>query len=100
MVLNGASLELLETMKLDGFNRLSPAGDGRHVIISTGSAFKVLDSGSWSEAHGDHAHHYATTPSLTARELSNPLTQPSLPTDNLKPTATPLPKLTTVSPSN
>lgn len=65
MVLDGASLQLLETVKLDGFNRLSPAGDGRHVIISTGSAFKVLDSGSWSEAHGDHAHHYATTPSLT-----------------------------------
>ncbi|HEX2246136.1 MAG TPA: hypothetical protein VHH13_01090, partial [Arthrobacter sp.] len=65
MVLDGASLELLETVELDGFNRLSPAGDGRHVMISTGSAFKVLDTGSWSEEHGDHSHHYATAPSLT-----------------------------------
>ena len=69
MVLDGASLELLETVELDGFNRLNPAGDGRHVMISTGSAFKVLDTGSWSEAHGDHAHHYATTPSLTSVEF-------------------------------
>ena len=124
MVLDGASLELLETVELDGFNRLNPAGDGRHVMISTGSAFKVLDTGSWSEAHGDHAHHYATTPSLTsvefvadepghvvtmpdgrfysatARESSNPSTLPSLPTDSRKPRPTPLRKLTTVSPSN
>lgn len=50
---------------VDGFSRLNPAGDGRHVLVSTAGGFRVLDTGAWSEAHGSHAHHYTGDPALT-----------------------------------
>ncbi|TDD98296.1 zinc metallochaperone AztD [Jiangella asiatica] len=65
LVLDGRTLEVLETFELDGFNRVNPAGDGRHVIVSTDEAFRVLDTGTWSVEHGDHAHHYVGEPALT-----------------------------------
>ncbi|MFJ7996502.1 zinc metallochaperone AztD [Streptomyces sp. NPDC096310] len=43
-VLDGASLELGGTIALPGFNRVSPAGDGDHVIVSTDSGFRVLNA--------------------------------------------------------
>ncbi|WP_426004921.1 zinc metallochaperone AztD [Paenarthrobacter sp. NyZ202] len=65
-VLDAKSLEPVgAAAELDGFNRLNPAGDGRHVFISTGDAFRVFDAGSWSEPHGDHSHHYVADPKLT-----------------------------------
>ncbi|MEV7606044.1 zinc metallochaperone AztD [Paenarthrobacter sp. NPDC089322] len=51
--------------ELEGFNRLNPAGDGRHVLVSTGDAFRVFDAGAWTEPHGDHSHHYVADPQLT-----------------------------------
>ncbi|MFK0007655.1 zinc metallochaperone AztD [Paenarthrobacter sp. NPDC090520] len=51
--------------QLDGFNRVNPAGDGRHVLVSTGDAFRVFDVGAWTEPHGDHSHSYAADPRLT-----------------------------------
>jgi hypothetical protein len=51
--------------ELDGFNRLNPAGDGRHILVSTGDAFRVFDAGAWTEPHGDHSHHYVAEPRLT-----------------------------------
>ena len=50
---------------LDGFNRTTSAGDDLDVIVSTEGSFRVLDTGTWSEAHGDHAHHYTAAPALT-----------------------------------
>jgi hypothetical protein len=64
-VLDAASLEVVGEADLDGFNRLNPAGDGRHVLVSTGSEFKVFDAGVWTEKHGDHGHSYAARPALT-----------------------------------
>ncbi|UYM07229.1 zinc metallochaperone AztD [Solicola gregarius] len=64
-VLDANTLELLETVELDGFTRVNPAGDDRHVIVSTDAAFRVLDTGAWSEAHGDHEHHFTAQPELT-----------------------------------
>jgi hypothetical protein len=64
-VLDAASLEAVGEADLDGFNRLNPAGDGRHVLVSTGSEFKVFDAGVWTEKHGDHGHSYAARPALT-----------------------------------
>jgi len=43
---------------LEGFVRVSPAGDGRHALVSTSLGWNVLDLGSWGDEHGDHAHHY------------------------------------------
>lgn len=69
MVLDGESLEVVETFELDGFTRVNPAGDGRHVLVSAGDAFQVLDTGAWSTAHGDHEHHYVGDPALTGVEF-------------------------------
>ncbi|MEU1939588.1 zinc metallochaperone AztD [Streptomyces coeruleorubidus] len=43
-VLDGESLKLADTIELPGFNRLNPAGDDDHVIISTDSGFRVLNA--------------------------------------------------------
>ncbi|MCP1411525.1 zinc metallochaperone AztD [Paenarthrobacter sp. A20] len=64
-VLDAASLEQVGTAEMSGFNRLNPAGDGRHVFVSTGDAFRLFDAGAWTEPHGDHSHHYVADPKLT-----------------------------------
>ncbi|WP_280497358.1 zinc metallochaperone AztD [Nocardia asiatica] len=43
-VLDGTTLELAKTVELDGFNRLNPAGDDRHLIVSTKEGFRVFDA--------------------------------------------------------
>ena len=43
-VLDGTSLELVSDLPIEGFNRLNPAGDGEHVLVSTGDGFRVLDT--------------------------------------------------------
>ena len=68
-VLDAKTLKPVGGAELEGFNRLNPAGDGRHVLVSTGDAFRVFDAGSWSEPHGDHSHHYAGEPRLTERSF-------------------------------
>lgn len=65
LVLDGTTLDVVDTIELDGFNRLNPAGDGRHVVVSTDEAFRVLDLGVWREGHGDHDHYYVADPELT-----------------------------------
>ncbi|MBV7296136.1 hypothetical protein KRX51_09460 [Corynebacterium sp. TAE3-ERU12] len=75
LVLDGGDLqegenpEVLDEFDADGFLRLNPAGDGRHVFVSTEDKFKVLDIGSYRRAHGDHFHHYAGDPSFTDFEV-------------------------------
>ncbi|WP_092536711.1 zinc metallochaperone AztD [Amycolatopsis arida] len=43
-VLDGRTLDLVEDIPLDGFNRLNAAGDDRHVLVSTSTGFRVLDA--------------------------------------------------------
>ncbi|MEI7031691.1 zinc metallochaperone AztD [Streptomyces pratensis] len=43
-VLDGATLELAEDIPLEGFNRVNPAGDDRHVMVSTSTGFRVMDA--------------------------------------------------------
>lgn len=64
-IVDATDLTVVDDIPVDGFTRLSPAGDGRHVIISTEGGFRVLDTGSWSDTHGDHRHHYAGPAALT-----------------------------------
>ncbi|WP_024804914.1 zinc metallochaperone AztD [Nocardia sp. BMG51109] len=47
-LLDGKSLTTADELKLDGFNRLNPAGDDHHLMVSTKDGFRVLDA-----AHGD-----------------------------------------------
>jgi hypothetical protein len=65
-VLDAATFEVLADLPFDGFTRLNPAGDGRHVVVSGTSGgvsgFHVVDAGAWSEPHGDHAHYYTGEP--------------------------------------
>ncbi|RDI44709.1 zinc metallochaperone AztD [Nocardia mexicana] len=43
-LLDGKSLAMADEVKLDGFNRLNPAGDDHHVMVSTKDGFQVLDA--------------------------------------------------------
>lgn len=64
-VLDAQTLEEVGDIELAGFSRLNPAGDGRHLLVSTTGGFRVLDTGTWAEAHGDHAHFWTADPVLT-----------------------------------
>ncbi|MCZ2860497.1 zinc metallochaperone AztD [Blastococcus sp. VKM Ac-2987] len=64
-VLDATTLEVLADEPLEGFNRLNPAGDGRHFLVSTSGGFRLLDGGAWGEPHGDHDHYYTADPELT-----------------------------------
>ncbi|MFE1048483.1 zinc metallochaperone AztD [Streptomyces olivaceus] len=43
-ILDKDSLEVTGTIDLPGFNRVNPAGDKDHVVVSTDSGFRVLDA--------------------------------------------------------
>jgi hypothetical protein len=43
-VLDGRTLQLARDIPLPGFNRVNPAGDERHVLVSTSAGFRVLDA--------------------------------------------------------
>lgn len=66
-VLDGETLQVLADFEMTGFNRINPAGDGRHVIISTADAFKVLDTGAWTDEDGTHR---TAEPVLTGVEFA------------------------------
>ncbi len=65
LVLDARTLEVVADLPLEGYSRLAPAGDDRHIAVSTGGGFQLLDTGTWAEPHGDHAHHYTAAPALT-----------------------------------
>lgn len=65
-VLDGETLEVLADFKMTGFNRINPVGDDRHVMISTADAFKVLDTGAWTDEDGTHR---TAEPALTGLEF-------------------------------
>ncbi|MHC6594110.1 zinc metallochaperone AztD [Arthrobacter sp. C152] len=69
-VLDPGTFEVLADFPLAGFNRINPAGDGRHVIISTARGFEVLDTGAWT----DGGRHYAQEPAMT--DIVFPATKP------------------------
>lgn len=64
-VLDGATLEVVDDFDADGFLRVNPAGDGRHLFLTEGESFRLLDAGTWGEPHGDHNHYHTTDPLLT-----------------------------------
>ncbi len=43
-VLDGETLQIAADIPLAGFNRVNPAGDDRHVLVSTSTGFRVLDA--------------------------------------------------------
>ncbi|MFF2450869.1 zinc metallochaperone AztD [Isoptericola sp. NPDC058082] len=65
VVLDAQTLEQVADLPLEGFTRLNPVGDGRHLLASTTGGFRALDLGAWAEAHGDHHHYWTSEPRLT-----------------------------------
>lgn len=65
LTLDANTLDVISDEKIEGFNRLNPVGDGRHVMVSTVAGFQLFDAGVWTEDHGDHTHSYAADPELT-----------------------------------
>ncbi|TDE88292.1 hypothetical protein EXU48_23700 [Occultella glacieicola] len=65
LIVDALSLEVLADFPAEGFIRVNPAGDGRHLFLTLGEEFRLLDTGAFSEAHGDHSHSYTTDPLLT-----------------------------------
>lgn len=65
MVVDVASGDVVADEPLDGFLRVSAAGDGRHALVSGPGGWQALDLGSWSDEHGDHGHHYTGEAGLT-----------------------------------
>ncbi len=62
LVLDAATLETVDDVTgIDGFTRLNPAGDGRHVFVSGSGAFTALDAGTWTSG----SEHFTSTPALT-----------------------------------
>ena len=65
LVLDARTLSQVADIPIDGFVRLNSAGNGRHVLVSQGDGFAVLDMGTWTDTHGDHGHHYTAAPAMT-----------------------------------
>ncbi|WP_369138134.1 zinc metallochaperone AztD [Modestobacter versicolor] len=61
LVLDADTLEVVGDLPMDGFLRVNPAGDGRHVLVTTEEGFQVLDTGVWT----DGGESYAADPVLT-----------------------------------
>ncbi|GGH62623.1 hypothetical protein [Rothia aerolata] len=65
MTVDARKMELINTVEKEGFLRLNPAGDNRHMTIADGSSYSVMDMGVWEQPHGDHNHIYTTEPTLS-----------------------------------
>jgi hypothetical protein len=65
LVLDATTLAQVADIPVDGFVRLNSAANGRHVLVSQSDGFVVLDMGTWTDRHGDHAHHFTSAPQLT-----------------------------------
>lgn len=64
LVLDATTLAEVADLDADGATRIAAAGDGRHLMVTRESGFGVLDSGVWTDGHGDHGHSYAAAPRL------------------------------------
>lgn len=64
-VLDAESLTPIASFDVATAPYLEVASDGRHVFTLENQQKKVriLDSGTWTAAHGDHGHSYTTSPS-------------------------------------
>ena len=71
-IVDGSTLETLSDFEAEGFLRINPSGDGRHMFLTEGESFRLLDAGTWAEPHGDHNHYYTTDPLLTEITVDGP----------------------------
>ncbi|WP_461167935.1 hypothetical protein [Tsukamurella serpentis] len=71
-IIDGSTLQKVADIPGAGHLRVNPAGDGRHVFLSEGSAFHLIDMGTWSVPHGDHQHFYTAPAQRTGIEIAAP----------------------------
>lgn len=71
-VVDGETLKTVDDFEAEGFLRINPAGDGRHMFLTEGESFRLLDAGTWEVPHGDHSHYYTTDPLLTDIAVDGP----------------------------
>ncbi|WP_206604325.1 hypothetical protein [Arthrobacter pityocampae] len=72
MTVDTESGDVVATTEMEGFLRLNNAGDGRHVMVSTGEGFSLFDTGLIAQGHGDHDHYYVSDPQLTDVTIEAP----------------------------
>ncbi|MGO1407646.1 MAG: hypothetical protein ACTHV2_04565 [Brachybacterium sp.] len=70
--LDSADGTVLGTAELEGYVRLNPAGDGRHVAVNAADAITMYDTGLLAQGHGDHFHYYVQNPALTDLSIDAP----------------------------
>ena len=64
-LLDAESGEVVKEQDITGFTRLSNAGNGKDVLVTTGNGWEVFSTGIQAKAHGDHVHHYESAPGMT-----------------------------------
>ncbi len=64
-VLDAEDLTELAGFEVDSAPYAQPASDGRHVFTleHQEERIRIIDTGTWTEAHGDHGHSYVVEPS-------------------------------------
>ncbi|WP_329746026.1 WD40 repeat domain-containing protein [Brachybacterium sp. J144] len=72
LTLDSTDGTVLNETPLEGYVRLNPAGDGRHVAVSASDAVTMYDTGLLVQPHGDHNHYYTQSPALTEMAVDAP----------------------------
>ncbi|MFC0673684.1 hypothetical protein ACFFF6_06930 [Brachybacterium hainanense] len=67
--IDSADGAVLGSAELEGYTRLGPAGDGRHVVTAGAGGFRIYDTGLYAQAHGDHSHYFTVDPALTGLQV-------------------------------
>lgn len=71
--LDSSDGSVLDETAIEGYVRLNPAGDGRHVAVSANDTFSMYDTGLLAQGHGDHFHYYVQDPALTDLSVAAPM---------------------------
>ncbi len=72
-VFDAATIESLGEVATDSAVYVQMAADGRHVftLAHQDERIGLLDSGTWTEQHGDHGHSYTLPPTATDLEIDH-----------------------------
>ena len=57
--------ETVKEQDVKGFKRLSNAGNGKDVLVTTENGWEVFSTGVKAQVHGDHHHYYESEPGMT-----------------------------------
>ncbi|GAA1740313.1 hypothetical protein [Aeromicrobium alkaliterrae] len=72
-VFDATTIESKGSIETTSAPYVQTAADGRHVftLAHNDETIGLIDSGTWTEAHGDHGHSFTLDPSETALELDH-----------------------------